>query len=153
MTSTVTVASKMPNGLVLRLFNMEDTMEPVQGGGSRKVKVAREVDGQPRYTIDGVAAEAGKAPRAAGVASGFALTPGIPLDFWTAWLEQNKTSDMVVNGLIFASEATRDVRAEAREKKDQRSGLEAIDPRNLPRGVEQAPEQTEKPVETELMDA
>lgn len=140
MGDKVTVACKLPHGVRLRTFNMEKDREPVMGGGTREVKKAV-WDGR-EFVIKGVAAPAGMAPKAR-MMGGFALTPGVDKDFWEAWLAQNKESDMVKNGLIFAQ--TQGDRASLRDNvKDhvkQRSGLEPIDPNNLPvKGIEQADE-------------
>ena len=126
---TVTVGCKLPHGLILRIFNMIEVDEPVMGGGSRKVPTARER--AERVTINGCAHMQNKAPNAP-ISSGFALTHGVNKDFWDLWLTQNKDSDMVRNGLIFAQGKPADTEAEAKEKELVRSGLERLDPEKLP---------------------
>lgn len=60
--------------------------------------------------------------------AGAALTFGIPRDFWERWLEQNKDTAMVRNGLVFAHGKRDGVVGEAREKRDLRSGFEPLRP-------------------------
>lgn len=134
---TITVASKMPNGLVLRLFRMEEFAEPVMGGGQRQSQ--RAIQTGDEYTLNGTAfsierALRGDLPRHQ-IAGGFALTPGIPRDFWEQWLKQNEKSDMVRNGLIFAQASEQRARDAALEKEGLRSGLEPLDPDRLPADV------------------
>jgi len=130
MPGKVTVACKMPNGVVLRMHRKEERPEPVMGGGMRMVEMW--VATGDNVTIAGVAAEAGKLPNAP-TSSGFALTPGVDADFWAAWLAQNKDLDMVRNGLIFAYDKPDFVVGKAKEMVKARTGMEPIDPNNLPR--------------------
>lgn len=60
---------------------------------------------------------------------GAALTPGIDKDFWDEWLDQNRLNPVVVNGLIFAHEASDSLAAMAAEHKDVTSGLDPINPK------------------------
>lgn len=121
--ATVTVACKLPHGVELRIFDMIDAVEPTRDGG-KPIKVA-----QPRpqtFIVRGASyPEGGAMPPIAG---GFALTSGIPKEFWDKWLEDNAKSDMVRNGMIFAHSSSRNVEAEAREKEKQSSGAERLDP-------------------------
>lgn len=135
--ATVAVASKMPNGLILRLFRFEPFSEPVLGGGHREGK--RAVQTGDEYILHGTAfslerAKMGDFPRHQ-VAGGFSITTGIPRDFWDEWLSQNEKSDMVRNGLIFAYDTEMKTRDAAVEREGLRSGLEPLDPDNLPRDV------------------
>ena len=129
---TVTVACKLPHGLILRIFKMHDTNESVMGGGSRVVKVAHPLE--KTHVIAGFSHPQNAAPKAA-MTEGFALTPNIDKEFWDIWIAQNADSDMVKNGLIFAHVKPADTNAESREKKDTRSGLERLDTTKLPKGV------------------
>lgn len=138
---TVTVACKVPGGLILRGFRMEDRQEPVMGGGMRSFKIA--VETGERVIINGPVAERGKMPLARNdlgmpdermgmvrVEYGFALTHGIDAEFFAEWLEQNRTLEAVKNGLIFAHAQQASVVAKARDGENIRSGLEPIDPEN-----------------------
>ena len=65
--------------------------------------------------------------------AGAALTHGVDKAFWDRWLDENKTSPMVVNGLIFAHEKVDFVKGKARENKALKSGLDPLVPDNDPR--------------------
>ncbi len=139
----VTVACKLPNGLILRTFRFETFQRPVIGGGIREVKEALPTGQQ--FKIHGNTAPYAQPLLDANgdsimLEQSFALTPDIPKDFWELWLEQNKDSAVVKNGLIFASGKHLEVRAMSKAHRDQRHGLEPIDthpnandPRNPPR--------------------
>lgn len=130
MPGTVTVGCKLPNGLILRLFVMHEEDQAIQGGGWRKVKEARNVG--EKVFINGNSAPHGKDlldqfGEHITSYSQFATTPNVDADFWDQWFEQNKQSDLVRNGLIFAHAKAADVKAEAREKEPLKSGLERLD--------------------------
>jgi hypothetical protein len=147
---TVTVACKLPHGLVLRLFAMEDHDEPVMGGGTKTVKRAIAI-GDP-VTIHGVATPFGQVPKAP-IVGGFALTAGVDAEFFAAWLKQNAKSAVVRNGLIFGHEKPETAQKKAAEMADLRSGLEPLvpdkDPR-IPRRIETADEQKAKIEKTKI---
>jgi hypothetical protein len=128
-TETVTIACKLPHGLVLRVFDMVEFDEPVLGGGFRKSKISQE---RPeRFVINGFSHPQNRAA-AHPIIEGFALTPGVPKELWEKWLDQNRRSDMVKNGLIFAQPRSESAEAMAKERKATRSGLERLDPNALP---------------------
>jgi hypothetical protein len=126
-TATVTVACKHPAGFLLQLHQFADHAIPLPGGGTSKEKMARPV-GDP-VRIHGPATPHGEAPRAV-IVGGYALTSGVPKDFWEKWLEQNKDAALVKNHLIFAYDKEADTRADAKEHAGVRTGMEPIDPKN-----------------------
>ena len=131
-TDTVTVGSKLPHGVLLQLCKMSDVMVPVLGGGMRKVQEATRLP--KTYKVHGVAIYKGQFPdyRIVGRPNtGFALTPGIPKDFWDEWLKQNRDNDFVVNGLIFAHVEEASTVDQAREHMLIPSGMEPIDPARI----------------------
>jgi hypothetical protein len=131
---TVTVACRLPNGLDLRLFRMEEWDEPVMGGGFRKTK--RAVQYGEVVTLKGTAVPFGSAPTAS--PHGYALTHGVPADVWEQWLEQNKQSPIVLNHQVFAQPTPARANDMAKEHKSARSGLEPITPdtdKRIPRGI------------------
>jgi hypothetical protein len=142
MAGTVTVACKLPHGIILREFRMEPYQEPVLGGGWRET--TRAVETGRRHRINGVASHQGQFPTAPDgsaiqLASGHALTFGVPSELWANWLDANKDSEMVRNGMVFAYEKQDAVTGKAKEMEGQRSGFERIDPANPPRlGVQKA---------------
>lgn len=125
----VTVACKVPNGILLRVFDMIPTPEPVLGGGSRMVEQAR-VRGEP-IRLRGPSVPFGKSPRFQ-IAGGYALT-SIPRDFWEEWVKQNKDSDLLAQKLVFAATTSDDARDMADEMEEIKSGMEALDPAHLPK--------------------
>lgn len=133
MAGTVTIACKMPNGLILRLFKMVEGTELVLGGGTRKIRKA--VDTGQQVTINGAASRIDRAPKHQ-IVGGYGLTHGVDADFWAAWRSQNDDSDLVRNHIIFAHGAVEDAIAEATEKAEVRSGLEPLDRLKMPKGVE-----------------
>jgi hypothetical protein len=138
--STVIVACKLPHGLILRTFARRSKEELVMGGGSRTIEEC--VDTGERFVINGTAAEQGRMPvvrNGAGLPgdqfahvtdTGYALTYNVPKSIWDSWLEDNKNSLMVKNGLIFAAVGLSSVKSMGKEFEKQRTGLEAIDPNN-----------------------
>ena len=97
MSDTVTVACKLPHGLILRLHEMIEQNEPTAGGSFRKVKRAQ-VIGEPivlkgygrrfdRRTEQAVSAQT----------SSYALTYGVDADFFKKWLAQNHDLDAVTD--------------------------------------------------------
>lgn len=127
MTGTVSVACKIPMGLRLRVFDMIDGSEPVMGGGSRAVKIAQQ---RPGYVdIAGNSVAMGEQKPLSG---GYMLTHNVDADFWTQWLEQNKESRLVTEHLIFALPQNKAADA-AKEKREIKSGMERLDPDNLPK--------------------
>lgn len=127
---TVTVACKQPNGIILRLFQMVDMAEPVMGGGTRMVKQAQPIG--KSYVIRGPAIPFGKIPEFQ-IVGGYALTEGIPGDFWDTWCEQNKDSDLLLKRMMFAHERTTTVVGLAKDQKGLTSGLEPLNPDKDPR--------------------
>lgn len=133
MSNTVTVACKVSNGLLLRLFRMVEDVELVLGGGTRKVKRAEQVGDVVKIHGPG-AALFGKNPSYS-IVAGYALTPNVDAEFFAEWLKQNKDHDAVKANLIFAYDKPADVEACAKEHEAQRSGLEPIDPDNPKKAV------------------
>lgn len=127
--ATVTVGCKMPHGLVLRLQRKEKVRYPVMGGGFKEEDEYRPLPNSPVITIHGTDVPHGQAPRCL-IVHGYAMTSGVPKEFFELWLEQNKDLDAVVNGMIIANESLEDVKAEAQDNRDVKSGLEAINPKS-----------------------
>ena len=57
----------------------------------------------------------------------FAVTC-VPKDFWDEWILQHADHDALRNGFIFVVDRERDVKAAARERLDERTGLEPLKP-------------------------
>lgn len=130
--STVTVGLKLPNGLVLQLQEKVKVSYPVLGGGMREVEESRPMPDQQTYTLHGNRAPFGVQPRCL-IVAGYAMTPGIPKDFWDMWLSQNSKLDIVKGGFIMAHASQDHVSGYAKEHRGERSGLEPITPGKDPR--------------------
>jgi hypothetical protein len=126
---SVTVACKIPNGLILRVFKMVERPEsgPLH---SRTVKVSEQVGDS--ITIHGPAYATGSLPTYT-IIGGYALTSNVPREFYETWQEQNKDSTFVQNKLVFAYESHDHAVGQAKELEKKKSGLEPIDPEELPR--------------------
>ena len=120
----VSVACKVPNGLVLRAFKSRKEHQLVLGGGSREVEVNYQVgegfkvngpkplSAQPNFAMPG----------------GYALTHNVPADMWESWLKANEDSAMVKNKQIFAAASSEVATKMAVEHEDVKSNLEPLDP-------------------------
>ncbi len=123
---TVTVACKLPLGIMMQTFEMEDAEEIVGAGAVRKFKRARAVgaaiklNGSAKYrgsdheTLHDIRHAAG-------------LTYGVPKDAWERWREANKDNEFITKGLVFAHGT--DVQAKAAERVAVKTGLEPVDPK------------------------
>ena len=134
---TVTVASKLPMPLILQLHDKVMRMVPVLGGGSREEVFFQKRNGARTFVVQGCSFAQNKGPSQQ-LASGFGLTHSIPKAFWDEWLEQNDQSDMVRNGMIFAHTEMKSTTDQALDMENEKSGMERLDPQNLPKGLETA---------------
>lgn len=133
MPGQVTVACKVPNGVLLRLFKMVPSSEPVLGGGRRETTIA-EVIAAP-VKIHGPARPFGADPVAL-VVGGYALTPNVDADFFAEWMRQNADHDMVKNNLIFAHEKRDTVEKKAEDRSEVLSGLQPMDMSMVQKGTQ-----------------
>jgi len=122
--ATVTVACKLPNGLLIQLFEPYSVQVPILGGGTREELRHRRVG--ETYHIRGPIAPFGQVPKTE-IAAGYALNTGVPRDLWEKWLEQNADSDLVRNKIVFAHGAAGDARDEAKEHEKTKTGIEPLD--------------------------
>ncbi|AOA58324.1 hypothetical protein [Acinetobacter larvae] len=65
------------------------------------------------------------------------ITEKVPKDFWEAWLAENKDRKLCTGGFVFAHESAKSTAAEAKEKSDNNSGTEPLDPKDKSTGVEE----------------
>lgn len=122
--NVVTVACKLPHGIVIRDFAESIVHENVMGGGQRKVKVHRPV-GRP------IRIKGPMVPKPfiglVEVVGGFAITQGVDGGVFARWLDANEQSSFVVNNMIYGHEDGDRVRGWARERAGIKSGLEPLD--------------------------
>jgi len=133
-TETVSVACKVPNGLILRVGAFETITVPVLGGGLRDEKIWRATADQIKINGPKRAMESGDPDSP--VADGYALTFGVNADLMAKWMADNADSDIVRNHLIVVNTKREDLKAMTKEGRTARTGLEPMaqgkDPR-LPR--------------------
>lgn len=132
--ATVTVASKIPFGFIMRVYRPMEGYEPVMGGGQRATTTW--VQDGPEVVLNPCSQFQNRDRPWEVTQSGFSLTPGVPKVFWEKWLDQHKTFPAVVAGLIFAHQETASVKARALDDGEKRSGLERLNPDKLPRGLQ-----------------
>ena len=124
-TATVVVACKVPQGHRARLFQRREVQTVTPGGIVQSV--IENVPTGEEFVFKGPQHGQNEGPRVTTV-SGFALTFGVPADFWDRWYDQHKSHDLVRSGLIFAHARQDNVKGEAKEKKGLTTGFERIDP-------------------------
>jgi hypothetical protein len=129
-TDTVTIGCKVPNGIVLKLYDMV-TVETTVNGVVIKEKQALLREGEQEYTLNGFSIDLGKMaggiPPEHQIIGGFGLTTGIPRDFAEEWFKQNAQAMIVRNGLIFMEGTENRARGHAKEFASLQSGLQPVD--------------------------
>ncbi len=129
MPGLVTVACKLPHGLILELEEEFKDKEPVMGGGFREVKRWRK---NGKAVVVNGARLPFNAPYSPNVQEGVGLTFGVDADFFAEWLKQKKDYPPVALGMIYAETSTEKAIDHAREMSALKSGFEPIDPDNMP---------------------
>jgi hypothetical protein len=122
--ATVTVACKHPAGFRLMDYDWADEYEPVMGGGTRLVKVARQ-NGKEVF-IKGCGLAMNEAPRAQ-MSGGYALTEGVSKAFWDKFTRDYAEWGPIKAGLIFAHENKQRVIDAAAANVERLSGHERLD--------------------------
>lgn len=138
---TVTVASKLPFDMIMRVYDKKTVHEPIMGGGVREYQKFVRRQGAKSYLITGNSFPQNQGPGQVQIADGYAITNDIPKDFWDEWLEQHKEADFIVNGMIFAHSERASTFSQAREMADVKTNLERLDPKNLPKGLQTSDQQ------------
>lgn len=128
-TATVTVACKVLSGMRCRIHEKKKVTE-VGLGVTRTVEQWVETDRE--FILAGPAHAQNEGPRHQ-VVGGFALTYGVPKDLWDEWRRQNGDLPAVKNGLILAYETPDKAMDAAKERKGIKTGLERINPHDLPK--------------------
>lgn len=125
---TVFVTCLVPTGLRLVLQDAVDVRMPKRDGGYQMEKEWRPRAGAPTFIARGPSIPVApvKGYKIPEIEEGFAITPGIPFDFWAEWVEQNKLASYVQEGMIVAHDTHEDAVAWAIENSKLRSGLEPL---------------------------
>ena len=130
--NTVTVACKIQNGLRLRGGSFYEVSVPVLGGGLRVEKQWRANGTEVLIKGPGRDPARGDDPSSPNN-DGYALTFGVDAEFMEAWLKDNADLDAVKNGLILVHSNKTELKAQTREFRDQRTGLEPLSQAGDPR--------------------
>jgi hypothetical protein len=130
-TDVVSVACKIPNGLILRAFQKVEKTESTPTGvrtytqveGIRGTEFAVAGPGQLNHQPARIVDFMGR-----NFPGGYAITKNVPKDIWTNWLKWNADTLLVKEGLVFAVPNPADAELEAKSNASITSGLEPIDP-------------------------
>ena len=138
-TDTVCVACNLPSGVILQLYDVEgvervlpngrvinenictlrtDQQWALRGPVNRSALAATNRD--DRLPEDYRMFE-GDAPD-----TGYALTFGIPKDFWDEWCRINSENPLLKNGHVFAAKNESDVKSIAKEHREFKSGFQGL---------------------------
>jgi hypothetical protein len=145
----VTVACKIPNGLLLRVFNMVPAREQTPTG-FRDIEKAKQVGDTVK--INGPAVPFGQALEHS-IVGGYALTSNVDKEFFEAWLRQNEDHTAVKAGLVFAHGNLSVISDRAKEQKEVLSGLEPLNPDRTTRNGKSVPVDPRFPSQIERSDA
>jgi len=121
---TVTVACKLPSGLVLQLFRMEDHDEPLMSGGFRTVQRAVPLNGK-QVKLNGSARRHNKDADHT-IVAGAGLTYNVDADFFAEWQKQNAGAPYASQ--VYASVKSGDPEAWAKEHRAMLTGFERHNP-------------------------
>jgi hypothetical protein len=126
---SVSVACKIPQGLILQLQHPMKRRIPTGRGSDNDYDVVDVmVYGGPRYFVFGPSVPA-LVPKnylmPKMIEGGYAITDGIPAEFWRTWLSQHEMAPYVTNRMVFAYDAA-STKSAAREFEKQLSGLEQL---------------------------
>ncbi len=76
-----------------------------------------------------------KGANAARILGGFGLTPGVPKEAMLKWLADHETLAYVRNGSVYVVDSKRDAVAASKERRNELTGFEPIDPKKMPGGL------------------
>lgn len=69
------------------------------------------------------------------IVGGHGITEGVDKDLWDAWSALHAELGLLKHGHIFAHEKTANTNAEAKDRADEKTGLEPIDATAKPAGL------------------
>jgi hypothetical protein len=74
-----------------------------------------------------------KGANSSAIIGGHGITEGVDKELFDAWMIANKDLSFVKKGFIFAHEVNKNVSAEAKDRRLEKTGLEALDPKDMPK--------------------
>lgn len=128
-TDSVTVLCKIPQGFMMQLHEKR-TFTEVGLGHSKEVSQFFPTGHE--FRLNGSAHAQNEGPHCRTVGA-YAVTEGVPKEFWEKWLEQNKTLEAVKNGMIVGFDETDYAVDFAKENRALKTGLERLNPHDLPK--------------------
>ena len=139
---TVTVACRLPSGLVCAVVDMADYVSQIEKARAGQPVLIKH---KGKFRIRGY--NEARALDSAGTINmesrncvgGFGLTHGIPKALWDEWFEQSQDYPPVRNGLIKAFEQPESAISYAKEHAELKTGFDPLDPKDPAPGIK--PEQ------------
>ena len=133
---TVSIASKLPMPFVMQLHHKVKRTVQAHGGTST-IEVFEPVIGTKSkpssFTIAGNSYIKRPGDAVGVINSGYAITTGIPKEFWDDWVSLYHSHDAIQNNMIFAHKESASIISMAKEHEGEKSGMERLDPKNLPK--------------------
>lgn len=130
----VSVACKIPNGLVLQLCRETEQSEETNVG--IRVRKVYQKTGDV-FVVAGPAYPNGQVPEGFPdrplTVGGYAITSNCPKEFFDEWMRQNATAPFVLGKQIMAAADIGRLQDIAKEHRNVQSGFEAMNPKGDPR--------------------
>lgn len=127
----VSVACKVPMGLILRVYRKQMMPHKTTDGAIRDVPEFHQFGKE--YMVYGPSHPQNMGPHCA-IIGDYAITPGIPKEVWDLWSAQHRDDMMVINRMIFAYSSNK-IAGAAKEHAELKSGLERLDSKQLPKAL------------------
>lgn len=130
------VVCGLPAGIILEVTHAKP--EP-DAAADKRIPRANPFEGQ-RYEIPGTNAVAKEQDRLIHVAgkTPFGVGTRVPADFWDYWLKHHEDTIFVKNGLVSAFPTEDAANSEAKSRKGEKSGIDQLDPKDMPKGIEKS---------------
>ena len=127
---TLTVGCKLPNGIMLQLYELRDVEIERPDGTVRPIKKA--FASSEAIKLNGCAKFRGGGKETLhDIRNGAGLTFGVPADLFRQWIRENADAEYIKRGLVFAHKSN-DIQAQSKDHVSLRSGLEPLNQADLP---------------------
>ncbi|MCT6814206.1 hypothetical protein [Bombella apis] len=130
MADTVTVLCRLPSGIRLDLHDLSSLSERTQA----TAPVMTPPQARSSILLNGIRQDPLYHPVENRLLGRAGRTP-VPTNFWKAWLEQNRQSDLITRKIIFAETTPARADNAMAELAKDRTGLEGADNTTLAEGV------------------
>ena len=136
-TDTIAVLCNLPSGIILQIYDVEEVVSFLPNGREIRENMSTVNLDYGQYALNGVAefstlAIAGRdvpdyrVIRGATPGTGWALTTGIPRDFWERWLKDNARNPVVTGEHVKAANTESRAVSLAKDLKDSKSGFQPL---------------------------